>query len=355
MFGYTTPAYGRLSPTDNRTYRRYYCEGCHQLRDGYGLTGTGTVNYDMTFNTILLEGLVCDCPDFGPTTRRICVLDSPKADSRLMREMAAYTLILTKWELYDDETDMPSMKTKLISLTLNRAIQKAVSEFPEYDRMVGEGFMRLRDMELAGCRDALSMGREFGRGLTGPLEGIAGDFYTKDLGDVFPVDSQMLSSGLALLAIEGAECRDKGMGAQEIAEHLRSLTGKVDTSFVLDTLEYMWKGGRCSAVTSLGANLLKLKPALEMKDGKLGVYKKYRGAIETVYKQYVKERLAGKQVRPGHVFITNSGEIAPEIIQQLDELVRELIPVQEIHHSIAGCTISSHCGPKTLGILFINE
>ena len=177
----------------------------------------------------------------------------------------------------------------------------------------------------------------------------------QDLGDVFPVDTQMLSSGVALLAIEGAECRDKGMGAQEIAEHLRSLTGKVDTSFVLDTLEYMWKGGRCSAVTSLGANLLKLKPALEMKDGKLGVYKKYRGAIETVYKQYVKERLAGKQVRPGHVFITNSGEIAPEIIQQLDELVRELIPVQEMHHSIAGCTISSHCGPKTLGILFINE
>lgn len=177
----------------------------------------------------------------------------------------------------------------------------------------------------------------------------------QDLGDVFPVDTQMLSSGVALLAIEGAECRDKGMGAQEIVEHLRSLTGKVDTSFVLDTLEYMWKGGRCSAVTSLGANLLKLKPALEMKDGKLGVYKKYRGAIETVYKQYVKERLAGKQVRPGHVFITNSGEIAPEIIQQLDELVRELIPVQEIHHSIAGCTISSHCGPKTLGILFINE
>ena len=177
----------------------------------------------------------------------------------------------------------------------------------------------------------------------------------EDLGDVFPVDSRMLSSGLALLAIEGAECRDKGMGAQEIAEHLSQLTSKVDTSFVLDTLEFMWKGGRCSAVTSLGANLLKLKPALEMKDGKLGVYKKYRGSIENVYKQYIKERLAGKKVRPGHVFITNSGEIDPEVIQQLSQLVRELIPVQEIHYATAGCTISSHCGPKTLGILFINE
>ena len=177
----------------------------------------------------------------------------------------------------------------------------------------------------------------------------------EDLGDVFPVDSQMLSSGLALLAIEGAECRDKGMGAQEIAEHLRSLTGKVDTSFVLDTLEFMWKGGRCSAVASLGANLLKLKPALEMKDGKLGVYKKYRGSIDYVYKQYIKERIAGKNIRPGHVFITNSGEIDPEVIRQLAQLVRELIPVEEIHFATAGCTISSHCGPKCLGVLFINQ
>ena len=177
----------------------------------------------------------------------------------------------------------------------------------------------------------------------------------EDLGGVYTVDSQMLSSGLGLLAIEGAECRDKGMGAQEIAEHLRSLTAKVDTSFVLDTLEFMWKGGRCSAVSSLGANLLKLKPALEMKDGKLGVYKKYRGSIETVYKQYIKERLAGKKVRPGHVFITNSGEIDPEVISQLSQLVRELIPIEEIHYATAGCTISSHCGPKTLGVLFINE
>lgn len=176
-----------------------------------------------------------------------------------------------------------------------------------------------------------------------------------DLGDVFTVDSRMLSSGIALLAIEAAECRDKGMGAPEIAEHLKALIDKVDTSFVLDTLEFMWKGGRCSAVTSLGANLLKLKPALEMKDGKLGVYKKYRGSIDSVYKQYIRERLASKKIRPNHVFITNSGEISPEIIRQLDGLVEELVPGCEIHHATAGCTVSSHCGPKTLGVLFVNE
>ena len=176
-----------------------------------------------------------------------------------------------------------------------------------------------------------------------------------ELDGVYVVDSRMLSTGVGLLVIEGAECRDKGMSAAEIAEHLTALTEKVDTSFVLDTLEFMWKGGRCSGVAALGANLLKLKPALEMKDGKLGMYKKYRGSINSVYKQYITERLSGRKVRPGHVFITESGEIEQSVIDELEALVRELIPVQEIHHTIAGCTVSSHCGPKTLGVLFINE
>lgn len=176
-----------------------------------------------------------------------------------------------------------------------------------------------------------------------------------ELGGVYPVDSRMLSTGVGLLVIEAAECRDKGMEASEIAAHIASLTDKVDTSFVLDTLEFMWKGGRCSGVAALGANLLHLKPGLEMKDGKLGVYKKYRGSINAVYKQYVAERLSGKAVRPGHVFITHSGEVDEAVLDDLDTLIRGIIPVREIHHTTAGCTIASHCGPKTLGVLFINE
>ncbi len=176
-----------------------------------------------------------------------------------------------------------------------------------------------------------------------------------ELGDVYPVDSRMLSTGVGLLAIEAAECRDKGMEAKEIAAHIASLTDKVDTSFVLDTLEFMWKGGRCSGVAALGANLLHLKPALEMSGGKLGVYKKYRGNIKAVYKQYISERLAGKSVRPGHVFITNSGEVDEATLAELEALIRSTIEVKEVHHTTAGCTIASHCGPKTLGVLFINE
>ena len=176
-----------------------------------------------------------------------------------------------------------------------------------------------------------------------------------ELPGVHVVDSRMLSTGVGLLAIEGAECRDKGMDAASIAEHLRSLTGKVSTSFVLDTLEFMWKGGRCSGVTLLGANLLRIKPALRMKDGKLEVYKKYRGRIESVYRQYYTDELTGRKIRPGHIFMTESGEVPEEILQELEQLVREMTGAKEIHHTVAGCTVSSHCGPKTLGVLFIEE
>lgn len=176
-----------------------------------------------------------------------------------------------------------------------------------------------------------------------------------ELRGVHVVDSRMLSTGVGLLAIEGAECRDRGMSAVEIAEHLRSLTGKVQTSFVLDTLQFMWKGGRCSAVSALGANLLHLKPGLEMQDGKLGVYKKYRGNINSIYKQYVKERLQGRKIRPGHIFVTESGEVDEAVLEEIYALIRETVPVKEIHHTLAGCTISTHCGPKTLGILFLEE
>ena len=144
-----------------------------------------------------------------------------------------------------------------------------------------------------------------------------------------------------------------GLSADEIAAHLGDLIGKVDTSFVLNTLEFMWKGGRCSGVTALGANLLRLKPALEMRDGKLGVYKKYRGTIRSVYRQYVTERLASAEVRPRHVFVYDSGEILEETMQELADIVHEAVPGAEIHRSKAGCTVTSHCGPQTVGLMFI--
>ena len=176
-----------------------------------------------------------------------------------------------------------------------------------------------------------------------------------ELEGVYTVDSRSLCTGVGLLCIEGAECRDRGMSAADIAGHLRGMTDKVDTSFVLDTLQFMWKGGRCSGVTALGANLLHLKPGLEMRDGRLSVYKKYRGNIQSVYRQYVRERLASVDVRPEHVFVTDSGEVPREIIEELNDMVRAAVPGAEIHNSKAGCTVTSHCGPKTLGVLFLRK
>ena len=176
-----------------------------------------------------------------------------------------------------------------------------------------------------------------------------------ELNGVYVIDSMMLSTGVGLLAIEAAECRDQGTSAFDIAVHLSDLRSKVSTSFVLDTLEFMWKGGRCTGVTAFGANLLKIKPGLEMRNGKLEVCKKYRGNINHVYQQYITERLSGKKVRPGHVFLTESGEVDPAVLKDLEVLVKQLTGCKEIHHTVAGCTVSSHCGPKTLGVLFIEE
>ena len=99
----------------------------------------------------------------------------------------------------------------------------------------------------------------------------------------------------------------------------------------------------------------RLRPALEMRDGKLSVYKKYRGSMQSVYRQYVTERLASAEIRPGHVFVYNSGEVEDETLREINEIVREAVPGAVVHNTLAGCTVASHCGPKTLAVMFIRK
>ena len=173
---------------------------------------------------------------------------------------------------------------------------------------------------------------------------------------VYVIDSEMLSSGILLEMVEAAEAAERGMSPTEIVRYIEDeIRPKTDTSFVLDTLKFMAKGGRCSGVAAMAANILGLKPGLEMKNKELGVYKKYRGNSKAFYMQYVKDRIAGKKIRPGHVFITESGGIDQEIISELIEYVQQEVDPREIHHTYAGCTVASHCGPGCLGVLFINE
>jgi len=186
MFGYTVPLYSKLSPSDLSAYRRYYCETCHQLRAGYGILSTAAVNYDMTFNTMVMNSFMNDTPHFeGRDNSILCVLGRPKADSELFRKMAAYTVLLTKWELADDSFDKPSVKSNAASLMLGRAIAKAEREYPEYDEAVGKGFEELRGMEASGCTDAAAMGESFGRSLSYALKDMAGEKAGNGLGDLF--------------------------------------------------------------------------------------------------------------------------------------------------------------------------
>lgn len=184
MFGYTLPLYSRMSPPDLADYRRYYCETCHQLREDFGLFSTLTVSYDMTFNSIIANSVSGSSDDFGMTKNGpMCVFRGPYSDSKVLKKMAGYSILLVKWELVDDETDKPSKKNKIASLALNRAIRKAERMYPEYDAVVGEGYGRLVDMESAGRTDPAAIGAEFGKYLTEPLVDIIGteDGYLRDL------------------------------------------------------------------------------------------------------------------------------------------------------------------------------
>jgi len=183
----------------------------------------------------------------------------------------------------------------------------------------------------------------------------SGRIAASELEGIYNIDSRSLSTGISLLILEAVRCRDEGMCAADIAAHLENIKENVETSFVIDTLEFLWKGGRCSGVAALGANMLKLRPAIAMKDGKLDVYKKYRGNMQNVYKQYARETLSDKSFAGGYISLVNSGEVSEEAIESVKEIIKELAPQQEIICARAGCTISSHCGPGALGVIFIRS
>lgn len=176
-----------------------------------------------------------------------------------------------------------------------------------------------------------------------------------DYDNVYVVDSRNLSTGHGLVVLEAVRLAESGMPPEQIVEELNRLTARVRASFILDRLDYMKKGGRCSAVAMLGANLLRLRPCIQVKDGKMGVEKKYRGSFEKCVRDYITDRLAGRtDLDLRRVFITHSG-VSPEIEALAVQTVRSLQPFEEVCVTRAGCTVSSHCGPGTLGVLFIEK
>ena len=173
--------------------------------------------------------------------------------------------------------------------------------------------------------------------------------------NIYVIDSANLSTGIGLLVVAAAEMVNEGLEAEEIVAKINDMVPKVDASFVIDNLEYLYKGGRCSALAAFGANMLKLKPCIEVKNGAMGVGKKYRGRYADVLKTYVSERLGdGSDIDNSRVFVTHAG-CDEEVVKQVVEQVKEAGNFKEVFLTRAGCTVSSHCGANTLGVLFIRK
>lgn len=178
----------------------------------------------------------------------------------------------------------------------------------------------------------------------------------EETGHVYPVDSRSLSTGIGLLVLEACDLRDQGFATEEIAARVREDSAKCQASFLVDVIEYLWKGGRCSSVAAIGANLLKLKPRIDVQNGKMLSTKKYRGKTTKCFAAYADDLLKGKDnIRQNRIFITHSG-IDEDIIQLVQDKIRQWQPgVEHIYVTRAGGTISCHCGPGTLGILYMYE
>ena len=173
--------------------------------------------------------------------------------------------------------------------------------------------------------------------------------------DVYVVDTRNLSTGGGLLVLAAAEMAKRGMSAADIAKECQTLIDKVDASFVIDKLEFLHKGGRCSAVAALAAGVLQLKPCITVRGGKMGVAKKYRGKFDRVLGQYVADRIGdASDIDTTRVFVTHAG-CDPEIVEQCVAKVKSLANWGEVHVTRAGCTVSAHCGRNTLGVLFMHK
>lgn len=172
---------------------------------------------------------------------------------------------------------------------------------------------------------------------------------------IFVVDSKNLSTGIGLLALKAADLRDKGLGADKIARELNTMTNKVRTSFVIDTMEYLYKGGRCSGLQALAGSLLQIRPVITVQaDGSLGIKHKIRGtrgkALNTLLEDF-KADLPDMDLQ--RVFVTHT--VCPDDAGYLVQELQKLAPIEQILITTAGATIASHCGPKTIGILYMKS
>lgn len=195
-----------------------------------------------------------------------------------------------------------------------------------------------------------------GSGITGCYQNAC--IVAAEMPGVYPIDSANLSSGFGLLVIRAAELIAEGKTGAEVQAAVSAMQLQVHSSFVIDTLEFMRAGGRCSTLAAFGANLLNLKPSIVVDSAAgaaMGVGKKYRGNMEKVLPQYVKDQLADRNdLDLSRIFITHAGSPDSDIALVREEIAK-YAPFNEVLCTQAGCTISSHSGPRTLGVLYMTK
>lgn len=179
----------------------------------------------------------------------------------------------------------------------------------------------------------------------------------EQLQGVHTIDSQNLSTGTGLLVLKAAHMIEEGLTAREIVKNLKSIRENIHMSFILDTLEFLHAGGRCSKVATLGSNLLKIKPVIEVDNssGSMSLGNRYRGNLKKSIVKYIKDKLSSSDnVKKEHIFLVHSG-VDSNIISLAKNTILECGDFKNIYISMASCTITSHCGPNTLGIAFETE
>lgn len=179
----------------------------------------------------------------------------------------------------------------------------------------------------------------------------AGEFDEK----IYVVDSRCLSVGMMLLAIRACEFRDMGFSGERIADIVKDLTERNIGGFLLSQLEFLHKGGRCSSVSLLGANLLNIKPSIVVKDGAMSVAKKYRGKDEMCRLKFMKDRIAEYEDRidTSRIVLHTTCDLTDKERKMYKKELKKLIKCDEIIVSTAGCVITSHCGPGTFSLFFM--
>lgn len=177
----------------------------------------------------------------------------------------------------------------------------------------------------------------------------------EDFDNVLVIDSRNLATGQGHIVMKAVELGRTENSLAEIKTKLEEYASRVESSFILDRLDYMVKGGRCSSAAALGANLLNLKPCIEVKNGKMTVVKKYRGNMEKVIANYIKDRLAGRtDIDEERIFLSHS-TVSAECISVMEEAIAQYGNFNHVYDTTVGCTISCHCGPGTAGILFVRK